>query len=82
MKKILYILPIILALAACSDPKAAHRALESGGFSDIETGGYAWFSCGRDDGFATRFVARNPAGNMVSGTVCSSWTKGSTIRFD
>ena len=70
-----------LALAACDDTKTARRALEDAGYTDITVGGYASWYCGRDDDFATKFTARNPAGRLVSGAVCSGWAKGATIRF-
>lgn len=72
---------LILALAGCSDPDTARGALQDAGYSNIQVGGYAFFYCGQDDAFATEFTATNPAGNRVSGAVCSGWFKGATIRF-
>jgi len=72
----------VLAMGGCSDPKTARKALDSAGFTEIQTGGYDFFECGKDDSFATSFTAKNPNGKTVTGTVCSGWFKGATIRFD
>lgn len=82
MKRLAILALAGLTLAACSDPKAAMKALDDAGFTDITVGGYAAWSCGKDDSYATKFTATNPRGKRVSGAVCSGWTKGSTIRFD
>ena len=83
MKTFLAILAVGLTCTACSDPKAAYRALDSMGFSEIETLGWTFFSgCGKDDSFATRFQAKNPNGKIVTGVVCNGWLKGATVRFD
>lgn len=71
-----------LALAACSDGDTARRVLIQQGYTEIEITGYSPFSCGKDDSFATGFVATSPAGIRISGTVCSAFFKGATIRFD
>jgi hypothetical protein len=72
----------LMLLTGCDDPKTARHALDNAGYSDIQVGGYDFFMCGKDDDFATKFTARNPAGRLVSGAVCSSWFgKGATIRF-
>lgn len=74
---------IWLALAAggaCTEAKASKEALTSSGYSDVETGDYAWWKCA--DTYATKFVATNPVGRRVEGAVCCGWlTKGCTIRF-
>ena len=67
-------------VAACSDPKGAKKALSDAGYSDIETNGYSFFACGKDDNFSTSFKAKGPTGRQVQGAVCSGWFKGSTIR--
>lgn len=67
-------------VAACSDPKSARKALADAGYTNIETTGYSFFSCGKDDTFSTGFKATSPAGRPVEGAVCSAWMKGSTIR--
>lgn len=80
IKKTIAICSVIM-LTACTDAKEATRALESAGYSDIQTGGYGWFMCGRDDIQSTEFTAVNPAGKKTSGVVCSGLIfKSSTIR--
>lgn len=72
----------LLLLAGCTDEANTVRTLESAGFTDVHTTGYAFWECGKDDTFHTGFTAKNPAGKQVSGTVCCGmWTKGCTIRF-
>ncbi len=72
----------LLALAGCTDESNTRRTLESAGYTDIQTTGYSWFECGKDDTYHTGFTAKNPLGKPVSGTVCCGmWTKGCTIRF-
>jgi outer membrane biogenesis lipoprotein LolB len=80
MKKTLALLAALL-LAGCTDPKTATQALENAGFTEIQTGGHSWYTCSDSDTFATKFTAKNPNGKVVSGTVCSGWLKGATIRF-
>lgn len=72
---------LTVLLAGCTAEDDSRRALESSGYSDIEVGGYAWLSCGKDDSFSTRFTAKNPAGQTVSGAVCCGWLKSCTVRF-
>ena len=81
MKKVLLVASL-LALSACSDANHARRVLEQNGYEVLEVGGHAFFSCGKDDTFATSFKAKSPNGSIVTGAVCSGWFKGATIRFD
>lgn len=69
-------------ILGCTSQNDAHKALKAHGFSDIQTHGRAFFSCSEDDTFATKFTAKNSNGEVVKGTVCSGWLKGSTIRFE
>ena len=80
MKRIILI--AALCLPACSSESDAVKALRGAGYTDISTDGYAFFSCGKDDAFATKFTATGPTGQKVTGAVCSGWLKGSTIRTD
>ena len=83
--KRLSILPIVaglLLLTACSDADTAERILSDQGFTEIQTTGYAFFGCSKDDEVHTGFNAKSPAGKHVSGVVCTGWFKGGTIRFD
>jgi hypothetical protein len=82
MKKILFLLAVTVLLVACDDPPTARRALEAQNLEPLQVGGYSWLMCGKGDQFATRFTARNLAGKVVTGAVCSGWSKGATIRFD
>lgn len=81
MKKLLLALPLLLT-ACGADPRGAAEALDNAGFTDIQTGGYSVFACGKGDTYHTAFTAKNPRGKTVTGTVCSGWFKGATIRFD
>jgi hypothetical protein len=85
------VLAIILAsmvsivLTGCSDAPKTISVLSSQGYTDIDVLGFTWRSavaCSEDDQFRTSFTATSPAGKLVSGTVCSGWLKGATIRFD
>ena len=75
---------ILAALAAaCTDPQSATRILVANGYTNVETTGYNWFSCGSGDAYHTGFTAYSPNGTQVSGTVCAGLLfKNSTIRFE
>lgn len=81
MKKMLITILIILSLVGCTSKDDANKALQSEGFTNIEITGYNFFTCTGDEMFHTGFKATNAEGNMVTGTVCSSWFIGSTIRY-
>ena len=81
MKKIIPLIALLTA-TACSNANTARRVLEQNGYEVIEVGGYALFSCSKDDTFATKFRARSSNGSIVTGAVCSGLFKGATIRFD
>lgn len=76
------IIALLLVLTGCTRPDEARRVLDSNGYTNIQIGGFAAWMCGRDDSFATKFVAKSPNGKTVSGAVCSAWGRGATIRFD
>jgi len=68
-----------------TDFDGAVRTVEQAGFKDAKATGYGWFKCGigeHADWWRTRFTATNQNGQEVTGVVCSSIFKGSTIRFD
>ena len=73
---------MLLCLTGCSDPDKAVSTLKNNGYTDIRTDGYAWFACEDKDVFSTKFYAKSPSGQQVSGAVCSGFFKGNTIRFD
>jgi hypothetical protein len=72
---------VTVALVGCTDENATRRTLQDSGFTEIQTGGYAWFACSEDDAFHTAFTATNSAGKPVSGVVCCGWLKSCTVRF-
>lgn len=82
MKRILLLAVLALSLTACSNSNDARKALEAQGFTDIETTGWSAFACSEDDFYSTGFVATNPQGKRVKGTVCSGFLfKNATIRW-
>jgi len=82
MKKLLAVLALALTMSACTNDEATISTLHKHGFSDVQTTGYEFWECGEDDTFHTGFVATNPAGQRVRGTVCCGWLdKGCTVRF-
>lgn len=69
-------------LGGCSSPVDAERALTGMGYKNIQTYGFDLFACSEDDFYSTKFTATNPAGQQVSGVVCSGLIfKGATVRF-
>ena len=73
---------LALILLSCTDEAATVKTLRAHGFTDITTTGHEMFECGKDDDFATGFRAKNPRGEVVTGTVCCGlWGKGCTVRF-
>lgn len=80
MKRIAVLL-MAVALTACTDPDGARKALLDDGVEPVEVGGYAWFSCGKGDVYATRFKGTRE-GRPIEGAVCSGWFKGHTVRYD
>ena len=76
------VIAILLILAGCTNSNDAERALSGAGYKNIQTGGYAWFDCSKDDFYHTEFTATNPSGQTVTGVVCSGLIfKSATIRF-
>lgn len=81
MKKAFVLIAAVL-VAGCTAPDSAKEVLENQGYTDVDAGGYGWFSCSEDDWFKTKFSAKSPSGQSVQGTVCKGLFKGSTIRFE
>lgn len=82
MNKALIALAMMFALTGCTDSDFTQELLESQGYTEVRTLGHSFWSCAKDDTFATKFEATNPSGHKVKGTVCSSfWIKDATIRF-
>lgn len=70
-----------VTLSGCADEGEARRCLSSHGYTNVQTTGWAPFSCSEDDTFSTGFVADNPQGQRVEGVVCSNlMLKGCTVR--
>lgn len=82
MNKILLLLITVLTLTGCTNADKATSVLHKQGYSDIEITGYDLFACGEDDFYATGFEAKSLTGEHISGTVCSGFFKGNTIRLD
>lgn len=82
MKKLIIAATIALSLTACTQPDKATTVLTKAGYTDIVIGGYGMLECSDDDTFKTKFTAKGPTGQQVSGTVCGGMFKGSTIRID
>lgn len=79
---IVILLLVSSLLQGCTDEDATRRTLENSGYTEIETTGYVLFACGEDDTFHTGFVATNPEGKRVRGTVCCGLiAKDCTIRY-
>lgn len=80
--RFLCVIAVMIASVGCTDEAATRRTLENEGYTDIQVTGYSWWERGEDDTFHTAFTAKNPRGNVVSGTVCcGAWTKGCTVRW-
>ena len=62
-----------------TQPRQAREVLEAMGYTEVETGGYAFLACSRDDIWATKFTARGPRGRL-EGVVCAGVFKGQTVR--
>lgn len=84
MRKVLFagVVAFSLFASGCTvAPDEARGAISAMGFTNIELGGYAPFSCGRDDVFARSFTATGADGSRVEGVVCSGFFKGATVRI-
>ena len=81
MKKILTIVVVMVFLSGCTDKNTANKTLESAGFTDVKITGWNPLACGEDDTYATGFIAINPQGKVVEGTVCSGVLKALRLDF-
>lgn len=79
---VVLIVIVVLLMLGCSRPNATQDLLERQGYTEIETTGYKWFACSKDDGFSTGFKAKNPDGVVVTGVACTGLLKATTIRFN
>jgi hypothetical protein len=74
---------VLVALAGCTDEKGATKALHDAGLTPVSVGGHAWFYCAVRpmDAFATKFMAKNIRGEMVTGAVCEGYGNRTRIRY-
>jgi hypothetical protein len=88
--KLLYVFLLALALFSCGaavDDSEPIRALTSAGYTDVHIverhwGAPQFYGCAKGDDVAFECTAKNPKGQIVTLTVCSSFMfKASTIRF-
>ncbi len=82
MRKTFLLVLTAMILAGCTDSNVATRALSGAGYKNIQITGYSVFGCSDEDFFHTGFEATGVDGSRVSGTVCSGFFKGATIRMD
>lgn len=80
-KYVLIGLVVLLSTGCTSEPEAV-RALDGAGYTDVRITGWKPLKCDDRDTFSTGFVAVGPTGKNVSGSVCSGFLKGATIRLD
>lgn len=81
---LLAVLIAVLLLTGCSsknDFAEGKAQLESMGYTDVKDTGYRMFCCDQNDSYSTGFTAKARTGKIVSGCMCSTLTKGVTIRF-
>ena len=82
MKRSILVCFCLIFFYGCTNDSKARSVLISQGYKDVRITGYSFMACSEDDIYSTGFNATTPSGQKVSGTVCSGWFKGSTIRFD
>lgn len=81
MKRILAFVAVV-TLGGCDDPYKDMRAAEAIGLRDVKPTGFKWFACSKDDMFHAGFEAIDQRGQKVTGTICSGFLKGHTVRLD
>ena len=72
---------LTLGFGGCDvDEQTAIEVLQDEGYTDIEIGGHAYFSCGEDDALASEFTAKRGE-RVVEGSICCGfWIKDCTVR--
>lgn len=73
---------IVVILTFGKDKEGARKILEDNNYTNIQTTGYSFFGCNKEDFFKTGFKATTPNGKSVEGTVCKGLFSGSYIRLD
>lgn len=82
MKKMLIYFLVVLILSGCTNNDDTVKTLRQAGYTNIQTHGYAFFACSKDDFSATEFTAITQNGVQASGAVCCGLIfKNCTIRF-
>lgn len=78
------IVVILIAALGCNvSDDTLTRVCEANGLTDVRPGGWAPFSCGKDDDLKTHFTAKAADGRAVSGTVCCGYfMKDCTVRWE
>ena len=79
MKKLIIVFCVLFG--SCTNEHATVSTLKKAGFTKVETTGWSAFACSDDDTYSTGFIAVNPSGVKVDGTVCCGLFKNCTIRF-
>ena len=83
MTRKLLAIGLLLALAACSDPRGTIEAAEAMGLKEVQPQGYAFFGCSEDDFYHTKFTAKSASGKQVTGVASAGlFFKGTTVRFN
>lgn len=80
--KMLLLMLLVAVFSGCTRPESTIELLESEGYTNVETHGYAFFACSQDDWFHTKFSATKN-GHIIKGTVCEGIIfKNKTIRYE
>lgn len=78
MKRLLIVLPIILAACGKVEPMQATRILSDTGHTDIQLGTEHVSGCNRDEESSLAFWAKGPTGRPVKGILCGN---GGTVNI-
>ncbi len=82
-KKILSLICLLIVSCTATDEPRSARILKSQGYTEIRWTGYEYWSCSKDDGYKTGFIAKAPHGETVKGAVCCGrWGKNCTVRLE
>jgi hypothetical protein len=80
--KLILVLSAVFVLTGCTEKDKTEALLKKQGYTYITINGYSFFGCSKGDTFRTKFYAKSPSGETISGVACSGWLKGTTLRFD
>ena len=80
---VLIVVIVGIAVTSCGvNPDKAQATLSAMGMTDIQIAGYAFFGCGQEDAYRSKFTAKAANGQAISGVLCGGPFKGLTVRFD